>query len=618
MKTRSRSQSNSYEMEFDTIEEEEQYENFMAKHSPKKFREYMQQKKARPTPPNFDDSDFESAGEEPVAATPFPTTNEQPAEQPACKIDDYKSSLGDNTSQTNPQIMIQMMNTMKTNCDAMEQAMATKDAQITQLVAALAAQKEASKKQADEFQELRLQMAQLTAAPAPRFDTDSDSIPNTNHNARSQDTDPDTQPQGAFKNDSERSVSPEAGDVSDKWEPVALSTGDTTNQFDELVASFVLHPTITMDRKDVFDIPSLADYILKKRPDVKMIFKHDNDTGHVLVEQARAAAAKINATVRSLSSAGKLLTVMQILAILGDDDRRGDVQLAVENALQHDATDLQALICDVRSGTPLMYSQTNKPIAQMKGMHAIILDAKAGKCAFIELIYDLLMAMLAAQSKAAHNDAMAALRSIQGSLPRHQIRYEQKWYDTAMKTLGPDAPAFWTVEQRMHNLINTRTESTFADEFFEDLCTNDLDWKRMSWREVVAHYEKIALRMSLRTPDSKPTRALELQSPAHSRRSTRPQKEDTDAGETYCCYHGKNKGHETLECSLFTHWDAEICEQYSKRRLCFFDAAGRCTKGEACRNKHAEPELIEELGNPILILDQGRTSLLVEMTNRLQ
>jgi len=227
--------------------------------------------------------------------------------------------------------MIQMVNTMKTNCDAMEQAVATKDAQIEQLVAALATQKEASKQQAQEIQQLRLQMAQLAAASAPRFDTDYDSIPDTDHDAKIHDA---KAHERAVVNNSERSVSSEASHVSDKWEPVALSMGDTTNQFDELVASFVLHSTITMDRKYVFDIPSLADYILKKRPDIKMIFKRENDTGHVLIEQARTATAKINATVRSLSNAGKILTVMQMLAILGDDDRRCDVQLAVENALQ--------------------------------------------------------------------------------------------------------------------------------------------------------------------------------------------------------------------------------------------------------------------------------------------
>jgi len=134
-----------------------------------------------------------------------------------------------------------------------------------------------------------------------------------------------------------------------------------------------------------------------------------------------------------------------------------------------------------------------------------------------------------------------------------------------------------------------------------------------------AHYEKIALRLSLRTPYSKPTRALEVQSPAHSRKPTKPNNEDTDAGETYCCYHGKNKGHEneTLECSLFTHWGAEICEQYRERRLCFFAAAGKCTKGDACRNKHADPEVIKELqvGNPQRDTPKSRPRLIYSAQN---
>ena len=81
---------------------------------------------------------------------------------------------------------------------------------------------------------------------------------------------------------------------------------------------------------------------------------------------------KVNATVRGLSRAGVILTVMQIMGVTGNDDRRGDIQLAVECALQCDALQLDALIEDVKKGKALQYSPTNEPIAHAKGMQVII------------------------------------------------------------------------------------------------------------------------------------------------------------------------------------------------------------------------------------------------------
>ena len=54
------------------------------------------------------------------------------------------------------------------------------------------------------------------------------------------------------------------------------------------------------------------------------------------------------------------------------------------------------------------------------------------------------------------------------------------------------------------NLIATRTEPQFTEEFFKDLRTNDQDWRRMQWDDITAHYDKISLRMELQAPISNP------------------------------------------------------------------------------------------------------------------
>lgn len=334
MKTRSQSQLSSYEMDYNTKEQEQQYEDFMAKNSldsPAKFQEIMQQRKTRPSPPNFDDTE----PDEPRTATPFPLAEQLP---PTVKAEDRGSSLGGFSTQIDPQEMLRMMSDMKKNCCAMEEAAKAKDRQIEQLMAALAAQKEASERQAIENFRLRQQIAQPTIAPDTRPDTDYYLIPDT----KKADTIPDTKPD-ASEASQPRARFPDTDPILERdiWEPVELSTGYTTNQFDELVVSFILPSTITSDRKDVFDIPSLIDYILKKRPDIKATFPNDNDTGYVLLAQARVAAAKISATVRTLSPAGKILATMQMISVSGDDHRRGDMQLAVEHGLKCSVQEIQ-------------------------------------------------------------------------------------------------------------------------------------------------------------------------------------------------------------------------------------------------------------------------------------
>ena len=571
-----------FEAEFDTDEDKMQYERFMAKHSPKKFQQYMKMKE-RPAPPNFEDGGYEPADDAIATATPIPAEG-QTAVPPTLQIDAKVHPQGGD--------LLQMMHTMhaiKSSCDAMEAAVATKDRQIAELMAALSTQKQehdhVSSQQTQQMQQLQMQMQRLMAAAAdPTNDTGIHDVP-IHDELQIQDAD--------------NGINTQNG--ADVWEPVKLSTGDVTNQFDELVVSLVLPSSFTSDRKDVFDVPSLADYILKKRPDIKTIFKNDDDTGHVLIQQTKNAAAKVNATVRTLSSAGKILTVMQIMAITGDDDRRGDIQMAVEAALLCDAGQLQKLIHDVKAGNPLHYDQTNEPIACTRGMQIIIQQAAADHYDYIKMIYDLLMGMLAAESRSAHDDAMAALRSIKGSLPRHQIRYEQECFEKATRTLGPDASDFWTTEQRMTNLINARNEPNFRHEFYNDLFRSDRDWRRMSWHDITSHFEKIALRMALNdtnTPDSKPTKALGLRTPTQTQRPVQPDN-DKDNANAHCDYHGSKKGHDTQECSLYTHWDPDVCESYREHGLCFFHAAGRCHKGDACKNKHADETMIEDLGNPL-------------------
>ena len=573
-------------MEFDSKEDEEQYERFMAKHSPQKFQKYMQMKSDRPAQPNFDAGDYEPASEEPVAATPLPPA-EQPSDEPTHRLHTETSSLGGYPTHDSRKIT-DMLVAMQRSCDAMERAAEAKDEQITQLVAALATHKDASKKQADDIQQLRQQMAQLTAATVPRSNTNYDTqIHDSAADAKTQipDSIHDSAADAKTKADLIHNSAADAKTTGmDRWEPVTLTTGDSTNQFDELVVSLCLPTTITSTRKDVFDVPSLVDYILKKRQDIKSIFKNADDTGYVLVEQAKVALNKIGATVRDLPTTGKILAAMQMMAVTGNDDRRGDIQLAVETALGCNSHEIRQIIQNVKHGCPMRYTRTNIPIARTRGMHAILQEAVHGQHTFIQAMYDLLMEVIADAGNTSHGAAKAKLLHIEGALPRHQIRYEAEWYDKTLKTLGPDAPAFWTMEQRMNNLIATRTEPQFTEEFFKDLRTNDQDWRRMQWDDITAHYEKISLRMELQAPISKPV----ITPATDTSKETR-----TDA--EYCKFHGK--GHSTQKCSLFDEWDPDICEQYRKEGLCFFAAADKCRKKD-CKNTCPTVDQIKQLGDP--------------------
>jgi len=162
------------------------------------------------------------------------------------------------------------------------------------------------------------------------------------------------------------------------WKPISISGNCAISVINELIQSYTIPKQATV-LKGVYDIPSMASYILCQREDIAALFTDEIANGPSLQEHLSKSGAKFQSNLSSFSPEIHVLVNKQAAALKGDEHRRSDISDIITAAMACDHSALRARIAKVQdTGHITATLCVRSPIASTTGMGIILSESSKG------------------------------------------------------------------------------------------------------------------------------------------------------------------------------------------------------------------------------------------------